>query len=182
MTLNDSRTINELLDGIPLALKIVGSLVNEIRPPNLIIRELQQNLIETLTPEDVRPDTQKMRHVLKLSFKYLHNATQECALYLSHFPGSFSEEAALDILSNCTNSSPSGCLRKLSYMSLLDTYYYAGQPRYKFHRIIKEYLFDVESKRMPIIVTSVNWLFNSSFLLHYTQTLNYFVTTYNQVP
>ena len=43
MTVNDCRTINELLDGIPLALKIVGSLVNKIRPPNLIIKELQQN-------------------------------------------------------------------------------------------------------------------------------------------
>ena len=182
ITLSERRTINGLLDGIPLALKIVGSLVSEEKPSNIVISQLHQNLIETLTPEDIALDTEKMRPVLRVSYSYLDNDTQECALYLSHFPGSFSEEAALDILSNCTNSSPSGCLRKLSYMSLLDTYYYAGQPRYKFHRIIKEYLFDVESKRMPIIVTSVNWLFNSSFLLHYTQTLNYFVTTYNQVP
>ena len=117
-TLNDCRTINELLDGIPLALKIVGSLVNEIRPPNLIIKELQQNLIKTLTPEDARLDTEKMRPVLKLSYNYLDNSTQECALYLSHFPGSFSEDAALDILSNCTNSIPIGCLRNLTDTSL----------------------------------------------------------------
>ena len=59
ITFNDSRMINELVDGIPLALKIVGSLVSTTRQPNLIITELQQNLIQTLTPEDIRPETQE---------------------------------------------------------------------------------------------------------------------------
>ena len=80
MTRNDSRTINGLLDGIPLALKIVGSLVSEERPPNLVISQLHQNFIETLTPEDIPLHTQKMRPVLKVSFNYLGNDTQECAL------------------------------------------------------------------------------------------------------
>ena len=185
MTLSDSRTINELLDGIPLALKIVGSLVSEESPSNLVISQLHQNLIETLTPEDIPLNTQKMRPVLKVSFNYLDivdNATQECALYLSHFPGSFSEEAALHILGNFTNSTPIRCLRTLSYISLLERYYHADQPRYKFHQIIKECLFDVESKSMPVTVTSMNRLFNSSFLLHYAQALHYFVSTYNQAP
>ena len=70
MTLSDSRTINELLDGIPLALKIVGSLVSEESPSNLVISQLHQNLIETLTPEDIPLNTQKMRPVLKVSFNY----------------------------------------------------------------------------------------------------------------
>ena len=83
MTLNDSRRVNGFVGGIPLALKIVGSLVSEMQ---LIIRELEQNLIDTLTPEDVRPETEKMRPVLELSFKYLDTSIHECALYLSHFP------------------------------------------------------------------------------------------------
>ena len=120
ITLSERRTINGLLDGIPLALKIVGSLVSEEKPSNIVISQLHQNLIETLTPEDIALDTEKMRPVLRVSYSYLDNDTQECALYLSHFPGSFSEKAALHILRNCTNSSPSGCLRKLNYMSLLD--------------------------------------------------------------
>ena len=95
MTLNDSRTVNGLVGGIPLALKIVGSLVSEMRPPNLIIRELKESPMDILSPNDVRPDMEKMRPVLELSFKYLDTSTQECALYLSHFPGSFSHEAAL---------------------------------------------------------------------------------------
>lgn len=59
VTLNDSRRVNGFVGGIPLALKIVGSLVSEMQPPELIIRELEQNLIDTLTPEDVRPETEK---------------------------------------------------------------------------------------------------------------------------
>ena len=173
MTLNDSRTINELLDGIPLALKIVGSLVNEIRPPNLIIRELQQNLIETLTPEDVRPETQKMRN-------YLDNDTQECALYLSHFPGSFSQEAALHILSNCNIRTPLGCLKTLTDISLLDLYSYAGQTHYQFHTLIKEYLTDIESQNNQ--VDKISFRFNSSFGSYYTYLLHRFASTYTRNP
>jgi len=103
VTVNDCRRVNGFIGGIPLALKIVGSLVSEMQPPELILRELEQNLIDTLTPEDVRPETEKMRPVLELSFKYLDTSIHECALYLSHFPGSFSQEAALHILRNCTN-------------------------------------------------------------------------------
>ena len=42
-----------IVGGIRLALKIVGSFVGKMQPPNLIISELKQNLIVTLTPEDV---------------------------------------------------------------------------------------------------------------------------------
>ena len=76
MTLSDSRTINELLDGISLALKIVGSLVSEESPSNLVISQLHQNLIETLTPEDIPLNTQKMHPVLKVSFNYLDISRQ----------------------------------------------------------------------------------------------------------
>lgn len=183
ITFNDSRMINELVDGIPLALKIVGSLVSTTRQPNLIIKELQQNLIQTLTPEDIRPETQKIRPVLRLSFNYLHSDTQECALYLSHFPGSFSHEAALHILNNCTNSTPIRCLRNLTDTSLLDLYYYAGQHRYQFHKLIKEFLIDIEShenQTLETLIISVS--FNSSFVSHYTELLHNFVTNYSQKP
>ena len=179
MTLNDSRTVNGLVGGIPLALKIVGSLVGELQPPNLIIRELEQNLIETLTPEDVSPEMEKMRPVLELSFKYLDTRTQECALYLSHFPGSFTKEAALDILKNCNISNPDKCLTNLFDRSLLDAYSNALQPRYQFHKLINEYLTDVESQKFDA-ETSRILRFNSSFLIHYTKALSNFVIIYNE--
>ena len=183
MSLNHSRTVNGLVGGIPLALRIVGTLVNEIELPNLIIWELSENLIETLTPEDPsRLQTEKMRPVLDLSFKYLDTSTQECALYLSHFPGSFSHEAALHILSNCTNHSPVKCLTNLTDRSLLDQQPNAGQLHYKLHRLIKEYLMDVESQKLKIEVSRIALTFNSSFLMHYTQTLSDFVRVYKERP
>ena len=183
ITFNDSRMINDMVDGIPLALKIVGSLVSTTRPPNLIIKELQQNLIQTLTPEDIHPETQKIGPVLRLSFNYLHSDTQECALYLSHFPGSFSQEAGVHILNNCTTSTPIRCLRNLTDTSLLDLYYYAGQHRYQFHKLIKEFLIDVEFHDNRTLETSIiDVRFNSSFVSYYTQLLHNFVTIYNQMP
>jgi len=182
MKLNDSRKINELLDGIPLALKIVGSLVSEIRTPQLIIRDLEKNLIDTLTPEDVHLDMHKIRPVLRLSYNYLSASTQTCALYLSHFPGSSSENATLHILSRCTISNPTECLRNLTDVSLLDQYSYAGITRYQFHKLIREYVIEVESKYPRIETSIIAFRFNSSFLLHYAQMLSHFVSVYNEVP
>ena len=156
-----------------------GSLVSEMRPPDLIIRELKKNVIDTLTPGDVRPETEKVRPVLELSFKYLDTSTQECALYLSHFPGSFSHEAALNILSNCTDSRPVECLTKLTDRSLLDQYSFADQLRYKFHKLIREYIIDAESQH-PI--ASAAFRFNSGFVRYYTQVLGNFVNIYNERP
>ena len=183
MTLNDSRMINEMLDGIPLALKLVGSLVSEERPPNLIIRQLKQNLIGTLTPEDIHLKTQNMGHVLRHSYNCLDNRTQECALYLSHFPGSFSEDAAIHILSSCNNRDPLGCLNNLTHTSLLDTYIsYAGQHHYQFHKIIKDFLTNIEFQMNPVTATSMNGQFNSSFVIHFTEAFLTFVNTYTQLP
>jgi len=112
-----------------------------------------------------------MRSVLELSFKYLDTSVHECALYQSHFPGSFSQKAALDILRNCTNSSPINCLTNLADRSLLDPYY-AGQHRYQFHKLIKEYLMDVESRKSGVETSRIAVRFNSSFLAHYTQVLS----------
>ena len=181
MTLSDSRTVNGLVGGIPLALKIVGSLVSEVQPPDQIIRELKENLIAALTPEDVRPEREKIRPVLELSYNYLDTSAKECALYLSRFPGSFSHEAALHILRDCTNSNPVKCLRNLTDSSLLNPYSYAGQPRYQFHKLIKEYLRDVESRKSGVETSKIAFRFNSAFLTHYTQVLSGFVNRYNEI-
>jgi len=181
MAENDSRIVNELIGGIPLALKIVGSLVNEMHPPSLIISELRQNLITTLTPEGKRSEREKMRPVLELSYKYLETNTQECALYLSHFPGSFSHEAASHILTNCTNSNSVKCVMNLTDSSLLNPYSYAGQPRYQFHKLIKEYLTDVESRKPSFETSKIAARFNLTFLTHYTQLLSGFVSRYNHI-
>ena len=177
MTLNDSRTVNELVGGIPLALKIVGSLVSETHPSDLIVTKLKENLIETLTPEDVRPEREKLRPVLELSFKYLDTDSQECALYLSHFPGSFSHEAALHMI---TINKLAECMNNLADRSLLDQYSYADQHRYKFHKLIREYIIGVESE-FPIASAAFR-LFNFSFVSYYTQVLSSFVTIYNESP
>ena len=173
MTSNDGMTIVKLLGGHPLALKIIGSFV---RSPNLIIKELEENLIEESNVFEVRLKTDKMGPVLRLSYSYLDNDTQECTLYLSHFPGSFSQEAALHILSNCTNNTPVGCLRNLTDTSLLGTYLYAGQTRYRFHKVVKDYLLHVQSNSSQISILR----FNASFVLYYTKLLHYFVTIHNQ--
>ena len=111
----------------------------KIHPPDLLIKELKQKFIEALNPEDVRPEREKLCPVLELSLKYLDTSTQECALYPSHFPGSFSHEAAMYTHIN----KPAECLSSLADSS---QYSYADQHRYKFHKLIREYMLGVESQ------------------------------------
>ena len=86
------------------------------------------------------------------------------------------------ILSNCTNSSPVECLSNLVDRSLLDPYSYAGQSRYQFHKLIKEYLKDVQSHKTDVQRSRIAHSFNSSFLAHYTQVLSGIVKRYSEVP
>jgi len=73
------------------------------------------------------------------------------------------------------------CLTNLADRSLLDPYY-AGQHRYQFHKLIKEYLKDVESRKSGVETSRIAVRFNSSFLALYTQLLSGFVNRCSNVP
>ena len=96
----------------------------------------------------------------------------------------FSHEAALHILGYCTDSSPVECLSNLTDRSLLlsDPFSYAGQPRYQFHKLIKEYLMDVEIHKSHDESSRIVIRFNSSFFNYYTQVLSGVVSRYSEIP
>ena len=138
MSENDSKSVAALVDNNPLALHICANLVDVTYLPNQLISEIKDTPMDALSA-DILPDSRKMVPVLYLSYKHLHNTTRSCGHYLSLFPGSFSEDVAIDVLSMSQFSNPKACLRSLRDRSLIRPYELPGQLRYQHHRLVKEF-------------------------------------------
>ena len=97
---DERLTLAEITGNVPLALRILGSLLNTPDPPSAkkVISELQSELIETLSREEL-PSHYRIQASLNLSYKYLSQSEKHCAQVLALFPGSFSLTAADAIIS-----------------------------------------------------------------------------------
>ena len=174
----EGKVIAELVGNNPLGLGIVAELVNEkISPPCSIIEDLKQQPIETLS-QAILPESQQILKVLQLSYKYLHNRVQMCSQYLSHFPGSFHRDAALNILGKCNFSDPEHCLTSLPRRSFLEAYWHAGQPRYQFHRLIREFLLLIQCSDRHII----GFTFSLHYQRYYSQNIASLSQLYRRNP
>ena len=173
LTQEDKVEIANLTGNHPLALEIVSGIFNLPDPPQpeVLIEDLGTKLIETLNDGEL--NTQEMIHVcVRVSIHYFPNL-QVLAQNLSHYPGSFDEQSALEIVFDLSPEEASRSskrkekcvsqLRTLQQLSLLK--YSRNTKRYTFfHRLIKEcFLFEDRY--------SENILFSTRFQLHYSQRL-----------
>ena len=97
---SDTRgVIANLTGNVPLALRVIGSLLNQPAPPSpeTIIKELMQKPIKALSPKEL-PEHHRVFASIHLSYKYLHQYDKRCGQFLAYFPGSFDQDAALHIM------------------------------------------------------------------------------------
>ena len=130
-----AATIASLVGNAPLALQVVGKILNE-RSVELVIKRLQTDRISMCSPADLPPEDRVVTS-LNISYGYLTPENQRCARLLANFPGSFAETAAIVIL-NHTGIAVSECLNLLKYRSLLSID--GNTDRYRFHQLVKEFL------------------------------------------
>ena len=128
-----AATIASLVGNVPLALQVVGKMLNE-RSVELVIKQLQTNRISTLSPKDL-PATDRFETFLNISYGYLTTENQKCARLLANLPGSLDETAAIVIL-NGTGIAVSECLNLLKYRSLLSID--GNTDRYRFHQLVND--------------------------------------------
>lgn len=131
----DAMRIAQLLQGCPLALKVIGKLLN-LRGNQFVyevIHELESRPIDIL--DSVSDQRQQFRAIMDLVFSDV-NVLQKCGHMISLFPYSFSRDAGISILA----SSPEKCLDAYEKQSLLDEFFLGNQHRYTMHRLIREYL------------------------------------------
>ena len=151
LSIDEKIAISNLTGGVPLALQIVGSLLNrKLNPPSpsTIIEELRCQPISTLSPTDLQ---RKMRidASISVSYNYLESRLRKIARYLSNFPGSFTKLTATTILRSIssnvieiTDEDVGSSLGSLVTRSLLE--YKPHEKRYDFHHLLREFFRGVQ--------------------------------------
>ena len=177
--------IAHLTGSVPLALRVVGALLNmpNAPSPEEIISQLKDSLIKTLSPEELQTADTVNASIL-LSYKYLESPVQEAGRYLSYFPGQFSKEEACAIIeSQLPNyDSPFDVPSQLVKRSLLNQVFHGrAKETYAYHMLIREFF-----KGMSDAIEKEK--FNMEFLKYYITELqklaqakshNYLVITAN---
>jgi len=144
LTEKERRGLTHLAGNYPLAVKILASLLNKDVSSDVAstIGKLKRKMkkIQSAPQEYSVPGVPKI-YLLTLweSYEQLDMVGKGCAQYLSLFPASFKEEAALQILSSSGFSDPTYCIQALVDYSLIDQYVFDHQLRLKMPRVIKDF-------------------------------------------
>ena len=150
-------SVAELVEGCPLALKVIGQLLHIYWAP--LINKVEKKLITVLDKASIQE--QRFRVIMDVAFNRLGDL-KDCGYVLSLFPGSFDERAGDAIVQE-------ECLETYLKHSLLNDYSLAFNYRYKMHRLIKEYL----QEKMSL---SANTNFVARFKKHFeTMLLTYVI-------
>ena len=160
---NEAGKIAELVGNVPLALQVVRALLEtKSLLAKDVISKLSNNTIRVLSDQSL-PKDQRISNSLQLSYKHLDEFTQRCGRYLARFPGSFSRDAAIGVISYMINESywyvevfyefniflhlipkPSHCLETLLGHSLIRQHSTSDMQRFSFHKLVKDFFLQVE--------------------------------------
>ena len=129
------RKLAELCGNIPLAMCILGPLVNDFEDPDELLQYLEKQPMKTLEcPES----DQYVNRAINTSYEKCSDEDQEAFVRLSVFEGSFSEDAAR-VVTEKDELDTSRILKKLVSRSLIKQ---PTKHRYSIHLLIKYFLKD----------------------------------------
>ena len=173
ITMEEKEELARLTGNVPLALQITGSLLRlpELGSPKSVIAELKENLIDTLSPEQLQENMQ-INASFSLSYNYLDSKEKRIGQLLSIFPGSFTVEQCLTTLGDFFRSKSESelqnifgkAIKTLVQRSLLDLV----NERYQFHSLIREYFFEKQKQRKSAVMQK----FAHNFQVYFTLQLS----------
>ena len=130
---NFLRKLAELCGNIPLAMCIAGPLVDDFEDPDELLQYLEKQPMETLEcPES----DQYVNRAINMSYEKCSDEQQEAFVRLSVFEGSFSEDAAKEVIEK-DKLGTSRILKTLISRSLIKQ---PTKHRYSIHLLIKHFL------------------------------------------
>ena len=164
ITKEDAKFIAHLIEGCPLALKVIGKLLHthEDRITDLLKHELQKHPLRVLDKATLQRE--RFRAIMNSVFN--HSSTfelRDCGYYISLMPGSFDFQAGREIIRNSVQ-----CIQNLLEQSLLEEYHFANQTRYKMHRLIREYFKEMSNSSH----------YYSQFITHFKEQFCEYFTEY----
>ncbi len=135
---NHSEIVASLVEGCPLALKVVGMLLHKQKDTlsEILQEQLMKHPIKVLDKASLQKD--RFGAIMDVVYEQL-GYMKQCGHFIWFFPGSFSHQIGSEIVRD-------HCLHTFVEQSLLDNVnYYVGDSdshhhtRYKMHRLIREY-------------------------------------------
>lgn len=144
---SDSAKIANFTEGCPLALKVIGKLLNQYEDELVpwLEEQLEINTMKLLDQPSLPEE--RFREIMTVAFNQLQPSEQEFGFYISLFTGSFNYETAKNIIP--LNDTPD-LLRKYTQHSLLDEYTLERKTRYKMHRLIRVYFGDIDAGKVKV--------------------------------
>ena len=159
-----------------MILPILNSSIKSPLSLNLIIGALkitQTASLELLSGiSEIKTDVSGYRYyeepmvLSRLIYKLLPPIDKRCARYLSRFPISFPEQAAIEVLSMCGFSHSDLCLQSLVNYSILDSYMAADKVYFKMPKLVKTTLQE-QCKANELLEWHESAVFNASFCRYY---------------
>ena len=138
MKRQDAERIAELVENLPLALKVIGSILRKHGENSAkLVKVLEQKLLKPLSDRDREKDN--FTAIMDIAYARLDYQVQSCSHFLSLLTHSFDKNAAVEILSGCYIECPDCCIDTLLEHSLMEEYWYEYETRLKLYRLIKEY-------------------------------------------
>ena len=141
-----TEKIVNLCGCVPLALRIVGSLLSDYTEEKLI-KHLEQDPMTIL-----QDDGESFQMAIKTSFDLLTEAERDALVVMSIFPESFDGDAADAVITSCSDSGtlPISTLRSLKNRSLVEQ---AHSRRYQLHPLIRAFAKKIgQSKTSQLLV------------------------------
>ena len=171
------RPIAELIDGIPLALRIAAVSIKN-KGVDSTFEKLNKSL-KHLSPEQFSNfPRQSVSACIRLSYDHFNVSDKTCSQYLSCFPGLFSKQTALSIVGSLPGQSRVSverCLDVLVNHTLLQVSHYSdGVTRYDFHKLLKDFF----SSELKLQQEKLQLRFDRKFCHHYSEGLEDYKVKY----
>ena len=158
LTTDQRRSVANLTGNVPLALDIFKLMLNRTGAPSPdeLIRELEKEIIETLSPSDLCSSL-RIKAVIDLSYRHLDPNLQKVGRQLTIFPGSFRWEAGVFVLGHSYGFYDAGnhsfnisMIKGIdrSFTSLLRNsllQYDQRMKRFQYHQLIRKYFHSIST-------------------------------------
>ena len=142
--LSQTEKIVELCDRIPLALRIIGSLLSRFKEARLV------EILENKPLKVLQYGTDSVENAIKTSFDLLKQREKMALAIMSVFPGSFDFDAAEEVISKGMDIDADliPILLSLEDRSLVEE---LSVERYQLHSLIKDFAENVDRFPAPIL-------------------------------
>ena len=132
-----AETLVHLSGNVPLALKLVGALLQDGVDPQTLADELRRHPIRTLSPHDYSPKSHHLSACIGSAYKRLPSTLRHALGSYSLIPGTFDIKSAGGLLNISAADAKMSVVNRLKNRCLIE---YDGRSRYEIHRLIAAYV------------------------------------------